>query len=67
MKKNIGTTDRIVRLILGMLLISSVFIVSGGIWLKIALGVFGLFVIAEAVSGWCVLYKLLGRNTCPVE
>ena len=62
MKPNIGTKDRIVRLIIGVVLISLALIYKSTF---MALG--GLFSIYEAFSSWCVFYQLLGRNTCPIE
>ena len=62
MKPNIGTNDRIVRLIIGVVLISLALIYKSAF---MALG--GLFSIYEAVSSWCVFYQILGKNTCPIK
>ena len=62
MKPNIGTKDRIARLIIGVVLISLALIYKSTF---MALG--GLFSIYEAFSSWCVFYQLLGRNTCSIE
>ena len=62
MKPNIGTRDRIIRLIIGVVLISIAVIYKSTF---MALG--GLFSIYEAFSSWCVFYQLLGKNTCPIE
>ena len=62
MKPNIGTKDRIARLIIGVVLISLALIYKSAF---MALG--GLFSIYEAASSWCVFYQILGRNTCKVE
>jgi len=62
MKPNIGTKDRIARLIIGVVLISLAVINKSTF---MALG--GLFSIYEAFSSWCVFYQLLGRNTCPIK
>src|SRR3990167_7754255 len=62
MKPNIGTKDRIVRLVIGVVLISLAVINKSTF---MALG--GLFFMYEAFSSWCVFYQLLGRNTCPIE
>jgi len=62
MKPNIGTNDRIARLIIGVVLISLAVINKSTF---MALG--GLFSIYEAVSSWCVFYQILGRNTCPIK
>ena len=62
MKPNIGTNDRIARLIIGVVLISLALIYKSAF---MALG--GLFSIYEAVSSWCVFYQILGRNTCSIK
>ena len=62
MKPNIGTKDRIARLIIGVVLILLALIYKSTF---MALG--GLFSIYEAFSSWCVFYQLLGRNTCPIK
>jgi len=62
MKKNIGTADRIFRAI--------VFIVLFGLawwWHSWIIAVFGLFAAYEALASWCVLYQLLGKNSCPIK
>lgn len=62
MKKNIGTPDRLARLALGVLLL-----IGAYVWHSWLLALLGAFVVYESVSGWCVLYALLGRNTCPMS
>ncbi|KKQ25604.1 MAG: hypothetical protein US39_C0006G0042 [Microgenomates group bacterium GW2011_GWC1_37_12b] len=62
MKKNIGTTDRIVRLGIGIILIVSSVLQKSGLS-----AIFGIFSIYEAVAGWCIFYQILGRNTCPIK
>ena len=62
MKPNIGTKDRIARLVIGVVLISLALINKSTF---MALG--GLLSIYEALSSWCVFYQLLGRNTCPLK
>jgi hypothetical protein len=61
MKKNMGMPDRIVRFVLACMLLLYAWWQSS--W--IALGV-SLFVFYEALASWCVLYQLIGRNTCPL-
>ena len=62
MKQNIGTADRIFRLILGVgLLLYGLSVGSGGFVLG---GVFSLY---EALVSWCALYQLIGRNTCSLS
>lgn len=65
MKKNIGTFDRVLRLIISIALIAGVFFVSGTI-IKIALVLLAVFSFYEALAGWCAFYALIGKNTCPI-
>ena len=62
MVKNIGSADRIIRLILGVILIA---LGIGSI--NPVLMIAGIFSVYEAVSSWCVFYAILGRNTCPLK
>jgi hypothetical protein len=57
MEKNIGNTDRIVRLILGLVILGS------GVYYGSWLGVLGLVPLYTTISGWCPLYSLLGIST----
>lgn len=66
MKKNIGTKDRIARLVIGVLLLAAIFFVASTV-VKIILAVAGIFCFYEALSSWCAFYALIGRNTCPIE
>ena len=66
MKKNIGTFDRVIRFIVGIILFVGVLFVSN-IFIKLLLIGLAIFSIYEALVGWCALYALLGRNTCPIE
>lgn len=69
MKKNIGFYDRLVRLILGLCVIVAAYFIA--VRLNIIAGIIvaliGLFSIYEAVAGWCILYKIMGVNTCPIK
>ena len=60
MTKNIGTLDRIIRVVIGLLLLA--YAIWQGSW--IALG-FAIFTFFEAFMSWCILYQLIGKNTCP--
>lgn len=62
MKKNIGTPDRILRLLLGLILLGIAWWHSS--WIALA---FALFTFYEALAGWCVLYQMLGKNSCPTN
>lgn len=62
MQKNVGSIDRIARIVLGLVLISLVFVGPQTPW-----GWIGVIPIATALIGWCPAYRLLGIRTCPVE
>jgi len=62
MKANEGTIDRILRVILGLALISIVFVGPQTPW-----GWIGVVPLVTGLVGMCPLYAILGFNTCPVE
>ena len=57
-KHNMGMTDRIVRVILGVLLVSNVFFV-----LQTPIGWIGIILILTGLTGICPLYSLLNIST----
>jgi len=59
MARNIGTIDRILRLVVGLALISIVFVGPQTPW-----GWLGLVPLATAILGWCPPYAMLGISTC---
>ena len=59
MTMNIGTVDRVLRAVIGVVLIALVFVGPKTLW-----GWVGLVPLATAVVGWCPLYALLGIKTC---
>ena len=62
LKQNVGTIDRVIRLVLGLGLIALVFVGP-----KTPLGWFGLIPLLTAALGTCPLYTVLGLSTCPTE
>jgi hypothetical protein len=62
MKSNVGSLDRIVRALIGVLLLALTATGTIGLW-----GWIGLVPLATAAVGTCPLYTLLGLNTCPVK
>jgi uncharacterized membrane protein len=66
MKKNIGTLDRLARLIIGCALIVLGALQDNSLIATI-LALLGLICIYQSARGWCFLYALLGKNTCPIE
>lgn len=64
MKKNIGTTDTVIRVIIAILI--AVFYLSGMIsgTAAIILGIIALILLVTGLAGWCGLYTIFGINTC---
>ncbi len=56
---NVGSIDRILRIVVGLALISLVFIGPMTPW-----GWIGLIPLATALFGYCPAYSLIGVNTC---
>ncbi|MEO7358842.1 MAG: DUF2892 domain-containing protein [Gemmatimonadaceae bacterium] len=61
MAKNVGTVDRVLRVLLGATLLVTVF--AGP---RTPLGWLGLVPLFTGLFGTCPLYSLLGLNTCGV-
>jgi len=67
MKRNMGNTDRIIRLVLVALFLGLFLTnVATGI-LGIVLLVVGFIVVLTSVISFCPLYALAGISTCPGE
>lgn len=61
MKTNVGATDKLIRIVVGILLI--IWGVFGSkIWIII-----GLIPLITGLIGYCPLYTLLGINTCKTK
>jgi hypothetical protein len=62
MKKNIGTRDRLIRLGLAGVFLGLSWYFKSWILLLVA-----LFIFYEAFIGWCIVYQLLGKTSCPLN
>ncbi|MBL8362939.1 MAG: DUF2892 domain-containing protein [Rubrivivax sp.] len=62
MKSNVGGIDRILRIVLGLVLIGLTLSGTIGVW-----GWIGLVPLATAAMGFCPLYTVLGFSSCPVK
>lgn len=58
-KRNLGTADRAIRIIVGLILLSLVFVGPKSLW-----GLIGIVPIVTAFIGFCPAYAPLGLNTC---
>ena len=62
MKANIGGIDRILRILVGVVLIALAATDTVGWW-----GWLGVIPLATGFIRFCPLYPLLGINTCPLD
>ncbi len=64
MKKNVGGIDRILRILLGLALLSLLILLDGpSRWW----GLLGLVPLGTALLSYCPLYPIFGFNTCPLK
>ncbi len=59
---NVGNIDKLMRIILGVVLISLVFVGPKTLW-----GVVGLVPLLTGMFGFCPLYKIFGLSSCPIK
>ncbi|MCB9992759.1 MAG: DUF2892 domain-containing protein [Hyphomicrobiaceae bacterium] len=65
MKANVGSLDKIVRIVLGVAMLALFFIFPDAGWRWWML--IGIVPIATALMGWCPIYRIFGMSTCPVK
>ena len=63
MKPNEGSTDRIIRVIVGILLIIIGWPVLGNNALGIIFDIIGVVLLITGIAGFCGIYKVLGIST----
>ena len=59
MKSKVGGIDRIVRIVIGLVLVALAATGQVGAW-----GWIGLLPLATGALGWCPPYSIFGINTC---
>jgi len=62
MKSNVGGIDRILRIVVGLVLIALTLTGTIGAW-----GWIGVVPLATAALGFCPLYTVLGFSSCPLK
>jgi Protein of unknown function (DUF2892) len=62
-EKNVGMIDRVVRIIIGIVLIAAFSLGWVGAPWSYLVALIGLIVLVTGVVGTCALYSLLGMNT----
>jgi hypothetical protein len=67
MNANVGSTDKIVRLVLALAAVLVAFVTGIGTALGIVLLVVAVILAATAFTGFCPIYRVLGMSTCPVR
>lgn len=58
-RTNVGGIDRLLRIILGLVLIALVFVGPQTVW-----GWIGVVPLVTGLVGFCPLYRLIGVDTC---
>ena len=61
-KSNVGKIDRIIRVIIGIILVGNVFYA-----LHHPIGWLGVILIVTGIAGKCPLYSIIGINTRPLS
>ncbi|MBP8214298.1 MAG: DUF2892 domain-containing protein [Propionivibrio sp.] len=62
MNANVGGIDKVLRIVVGIVLIGLAALGIVGAW-----GWIGVVPLLTGLFGWCPLYPLLGINTCPMK
>ena len=64
MKANVGGVDKVLRILVGLGLLSLILILEGNArwW-----GLIGLVPLGTGLVDFCPLYAVLGINTCPAK
>jgi hypothetical protein len=62
MSANVGGLDRVLRIVVGLGLLSLVFVGPQTQW-----GWIGLVPLVTALVGYCPAYTLLGLSSCPLD
>jgi len=62
MKTNVGGIDRILRIVIGLVLIALTVTGTIGVW-----GWLGVVLLATGAIGWCPPYAIFGWNTCSMK
>lgn len=65
---NVGSPDRVIRLILGVILAALPFVIpaiGANVWLLWILPIVGVVLIVTAFMSWCPIYAALGISTKP--
>jgi len=62
--RNIGTLDRIIRIILALVIFYVATMVNMADYLKIILAVIGGLILVTSITSFCFVYKIFGICSC---
>lgn len=62
MKTNVGSIDKILRIVVGLALVAAAATGYLGVWAWI-----GVVPLVTGLMGWCPAYSLFGMSTCPAK
>ena len=67
MEKNVGSTDRTVRIIIGIALVALIYFGLLGDTADIIAGIAAAYLLVTAVLGRCLVLRMAGIDTCAEE
>jgi hypothetical protein len=67
MKTNVGSTDKVIRIVLALIFAGLYFTGTVTGTLGLVLVILGGVFLVTALVGFCPLYAMVGLNTCPVK
>ena len=67
MVKNVGQTDKIIRIVLAVVLLGLIFFAGLGTTVNIILGIITLVLVATSIVGTCPAYMPFKASTCKTE
>ena len=59
MKRNLGTVERVARIVAGVIILSLVFVGPQSLW-----GLLGIIPLVTGLIGYCAAYQIFGFSTC---
>jgi hypothetical protein len=62
MKKNIHPIERVIRVVVGVILVTMAFVGPSNPWFLL-----GIIPVFTGLIGWCPPYQLLGVSTCKMK
>ena len=62
MKRNIGKKDRLLRFGIALALFAFAWWYAS--WIAL---LFALFTLYEAAASWCIIYQIIGKNSCSID